>query len=124
MNTVDFVKAILKERRIPLSRIEKDLGFANGYIGQLRKGTFPSDRLFMIAEYLDVSPQYLESCGGTIAEEQSSPVLSDDESSLLLLFRRLDSLDRAQVVGYINGLLAGDKYKKPSLRLVWVNPEM
>ena len=46
MNTVEFVKSLLKEKRVPLSRIEKDLGFANGYIGQLKKGTFPSDRLF------------------------------------------------------------------------------
>lgn len=112
MNTVDFVKALLKERHIPLSRIERDLGFANGYIGQLKKGTFPSDRLFMIAEYLGVSPKYLESCGGAIEKTDPAPVLSDEEASFLALFRRLDSLDRAQVAGYVNGLLAGDKYKK------------
>ena len=78
MNTVDFVKALLKERHIPLSRIERDLGFANGYIGQLKKGTFPSDRLFMIAEYLGVSPKYLESCGGAIEKTDPAPVLSDE----------------------------------------------
>ena len=112
MNTVEFVKSLLKEKRVPLSRIEKDLGFANGYIGQLKKGTFPSDRLFKIAEYLGVSPEYLESCGGSIENAPSIPVLSSEESSFLILFRRLDALDRAQVVGYVNGLLAGDKYKK------------
>jgi len=59
MNSVDRVKSICKERKIPISRIEKDLGFANGYIGQLKKGTFPDDRLVAIAEYLNVSTDYL-----------------------------------------------------------------
>lgn len=37
MNTVDRIKAICKERKIPISRLEKACGFANGYIGQLKK---------------------------------------------------------------------------------------
>ena len=55
MSTVDKVKKICKSRKIPISRLEKDLGFSNGYINQLRKGTFPSDRLALISKYLDVS---------------------------------------------------------------------
>lgn len=54
MNTVEQVKQICKDRKIPLSKIEKDLGFANGYISRLKKGTFPSDRLEKIANYLDI----------------------------------------------------------------------
>lgn len=59
MTAVERVKAILKERHIAVSKLEKDLGFANGYIGQLKKGTFPADRLDSIARYLNVTPQYL-----------------------------------------------------------------
>ena len=59
MNAVDRVKAICKERKIPISKLERDLGFANGYIGQLRKGVFPADRLMAIAEYFSVSLDYL-----------------------------------------------------------------
>lgn len=59
MNAVERVKKICKERKIPISHIERDLGFANGYIGQLKKGSFPSDRLLKIAEYLQVDPEYL-----------------------------------------------------------------
>jgi len=54
MSTVDKVKKICKNRKIPISRMEKDLGFSNGYINQLRKGTFPSDRLALISKYLDI----------------------------------------------------------------------
>lgn len=59
MTCVDRVKNILKERKIPIAKLERDLGFANGYIGQLRKGVLPSDRLVLIADYLSVSTGYL-----------------------------------------------------------------
>lgn len=59
MNAVERVKKICKERKIPISRLESDCGFANGYIGQLRKGVFPNDRLETIAKYLNLSIQYL-----------------------------------------------------------------
>ena len=59
MNAVDRVKALCMERKIPISKLERDLGFANGYIGQLRKGVFPSDRLMKIADYFSVPHLYL-----------------------------------------------------------------
>lgn len=59
MSSVELVKQICKERNIPISKLEKDLGFANGYIGQLRKGKFPADRLAAIADYFNVTVEYL-----------------------------------------------------------------
>lgn len=59
MNAVERVKSICKERKIPISKLESDCGFANGYIGQLRKGTLPEDRLRIIAKYLDLSSDYI-----------------------------------------------------------------
>ena len=74
MNSVERVKALCKERRIPISRLEKDLGFANGYIGQLRKGTFPDDRLVKIAEYLNVSTSFIM---GTDEDTQKNVIDKD-----------------------------------------------
>ena len=59
MNSVDRVKKICKERKIPISKLERELGFSNGYISQLKKGVFPSDRLILIANYLQVSTELL-----------------------------------------------------------------
>jgi len=59
MNAVQRIKDICKERKIAISKLEKDLGFANGYIGQLKKGTMPADRLKKVSDYLDVSIDYL-----------------------------------------------------------------
>ena len=59
MNKVEFVKTLCKERKIPISKLERDCGFGNGYIGQLKKGTFPDDRLIKVAEYLALPLSYL-----------------------------------------------------------------
>ena len=59
MNTVERIKNICKERKIPISKLEKDCGFSNGYIGQLKKGTVPDDRLRIIADYLKISSEEL-----------------------------------------------------------------
>ena len=59
MNSVERVKQLCKERKIPISKLEKDLGYSNGYISQLRKGVFPSDRLSDIANYLGVKTDFI-----------------------------------------------------------------
>lgn len=59
MNSVELVKKICKERGIAISRLERDCGFSNGYIRKLKEGKFPSDRLQIIANYLNVSVDYL-----------------------------------------------------------------
>lgn len=73
MNSVERVKAICKSRKIPISKLEKDLGYANGYIGQLRKGVFPANRLSEIANYLSVSLEYLM----TGEEQKKAPALTE-----------------------------------------------
>lgn len=81
MNSVDIIKKICKERKIPISRLERDLGYGNGYIGQLRKGTVPSDRAVEIAKYLDIDLQYLLS-GGEVQEGERSKLNARDEKDI------------------------------------------
>jgi len=59
MDSVERVIAICKERGIAISRLEKDCGFGNGYIRGLREGKFPANRLYKIADYLNVPADYL-----------------------------------------------------------------
>lgn len=79
MNSVERVKAICKERKIPISKLEKDLGFSNAYIAQLRKGTFPADRLVMIAQYLGVTTEYLMTGEEKAPAKASERKFKDDE---------------------------------------------
>lgn len=98
MNTVERVKDICKKRKIPLSRLEKDLGFANAYISQLKKGTFPDERLAAISDYLGLSIEYLMT-GKEDNSEQKITSLSHQEE--------LDIMEDVDVI--INKLKNGEE---------------
>lgn len=92
MNSVERVRAICKERKIPIYKLEKDLGFSNGYIGQLRKGVFPADRLAAIAEYLAVTPEFLMSG----EQNNKTPILTEKDrrdiaKDLEIMMQQLDA---------------------------------
>lgn len=95
MNSVERVKAICKERKIPISKLENDLGFSNGYVGQLRKGVFPADRLAKIANYLKVTTDYLltgeETKKGPTQEGER--IISDDDM-MFALWGNSDDVDK------------------------------
>ena len=59
MDSVELVKKICKERKIPISQLETKCEFSNGYIRKLKEGKFPSDRLVKIAKFLNVTTDYL-----------------------------------------------------------------
>lgn len=59
MNSIERVLALCKERKVSVARLEKDLGFGNGYIRGLKKGVIQSERLSQIANYFNVSVNYL-----------------------------------------------------------------
>ena len=90
MNTVERIKSICKERKIPISSLEKNCGFSNGYIGQLKKGTIPDDRLQKISAFLNLSIEYLMT--GTTVD-----VYSEDFSHLYAKIRKDVELSRALV---------------------------
>lgn len=90
MNTVELIKTICNERKIPISRLEKDLGFANGYIRKLKEGKIPSNRLLKIADYLKVSMEYL-----TTGKEPEFDKYSDENAHLLAKIRNDTELTKA-----------------------------
>lgn len=59
MNTVERIISICKERKIPISKLERSCDFANGYIRRLSKGTMPNDRLAKVADFLGVTTEFL-----------------------------------------------------------------
>lgn len=93
MNSVERVKQLCADRKIPISRLEKELGFANGYIGQLRKGVFPDDRLLAIANYLNV--QISDLIG--INEKENPPVVSDEGNKKELLIEYINHMNQDQL---------------------------
>lgn len=96
MNTVERIKQICKERKIPISKLEKECGFANGYIGQLKKGTMPDDRLNIVADYLEISAKELST-----GEKPEYPEIdfTEEHFEVLELF---DALKKEQKTAVLN----------------------
>lgn len=101
MTTVEKIRSILKERKIPVSRLEKELGFSNGYIGQLRKGSMPADRLAKVAAYFNVPVETLLS--DEAQKEKPAPDGSELQKSKL---DQLNAENRALVEAMIDKLLS------------------
>ncbi len=109
MNTVERIKQICKEKKIPISKLERDCGFSNGYIGQLRKGTVPDDRLLIISKYLNESIEYImngedvqwDPAGQTMDYAIS---LSEEEQEILTAYRSADAVQKEMIkrlLGYM-----------------------
>ena len=93
MNCVERVRAICSDRKIPISRLERDLGFSNGYIAQLRKGVFPADRLAMIAEYFGVTTDFLLTGNEKAPTPEGERKISDDDI-MFALWGDSDDVDK------------------------------
>lgn len=110
MNTVERIKKICKERKIAISKLESDCGFGNSYISQLRKGTLPDDRLRKVAEYLELSPEYLSTGKDSkydIYNDESAhlvtQIINDTElSKALSKYFELSDVKKNHVIELIN----------------------
>ena len=96
MNTVERVISICKERKIPISRLEKECRMSNGYINGLKKGTIPDDKLKKISEYLNLDLEYL----ATGEEKHPIPVpkMTDEYYKLISIYSNLSETDRNYIM--------------------------
>ena len=54
-NSVQYVRDICQLRKIPISQLEKECGFSNGYLNPKKMAKIPYDRAQIIATYLGIS---------------------------------------------------------------------
>lgn len=80
MNSVDRIKMLCKERKIPIATLEKELGFSNGYIAGAKKD-LPADRLFACADFFNVGARWL-----VFGEED----ISVHNTAILMQYSQLD----------------------------------
>lgn len=59
MSHVEIVRAICSERGLPIYKVERDLGFSNGYFNPKKTHDIPYTKLCRIADYLNVSVEEL-----------------------------------------------------------------
>lgn len=71
------MREICQQRKIPISQLEKDCGFANGYLNPKKMTKIPYDRAKTIAGYLGIS---LESILNG-EETEKAPIETDERRS-------------------------------------------
>ncbi|EJE4049753.1 helix-turn-helix transcriptional regulator, partial [Enterococcus faecalis] len=55
----EIIKELAKQKKLSIRQLEMNLGYSNGYLAKWRVNTPNSDELSRIADYFDVSVDYL-----------------------------------------------------------------
>lgn len=80
-NSVQYVRDICRQRKIPISQLEKDCNFSNGYLNPKKMTKIPYDRAKIIAEYLSISVNLIltgEEAEKAPSENGKRPISDDD----------------------------------------------
>lgn len=89
---VEIVRALCEERKIAVSKLEKDCGFSNGYLNPKKLKTIPYDRAVVIAEYLSVPLETIF----PLAETEKAPAESGEREIKAAFFDGMDLTEDEQ----------------------------
>lgn len=59
MNTYEIIKDLAKEKKLSIRQLEIDFGYSNGYLSKWKNNTPNADELSRLADYFNVSVDYL-----------------------------------------------------------------
>lgn len=59
MNTYEIIKELAKEKKMSIRQLEMNFGYSNGYLAKWKNNTPNSDELSRIADFFNVSVDYL-----------------------------------------------------------------
>lgn len=97
---LDKIKALCKEKKTSISKLEKQLGFGNGVIGRWDKSVPSYERLAAVANALDVPVSYLTGeTDDPSADIKKAPIPKDGvvSSAKQKLLDALDGLSDSQI---------------------------
>lgn len=111
---VERIKELCKSHKTNFSKLEQELGFANGSLVK-SDGKIQSQRLKAIADYFHVSMEYLLT--GKELEpfwdgQTDALTLTIEELQLLDLFRTLPDAKRSEIIQYCKFLSQEEKRNK------------
>ena len=81
MNLKELIKELCKKKKVTLSSVEDELGFARGYLSKLDKSTPNTFKIKQIANYFGVTVDYLM----TGKEPEPNVKVVDDENNIVVL---------------------------------------
>ena len=81
MATYEIIKQLCGEKGIAVTALEKELGFGRGSIGKRRNSKTSAERLQKIADYFEVTVDFLVS-GSEISTKETGVLTSKDERDI------------------------------------------
>lgn len=106
-NSVECVRDLCKQRGIAISVLEKDCGFANGYLNPKKMAKLPYDRAVTIANYLGVSVELIligEETKTAPAENGKGDILDDVDVAFYGEFKELSEDDKEIVRSMVTAM--------------------
>lgn len=98
--------------------IAKATGMTTGKISSYVSGKYtPNGKtMTILARVLSVNPDWLAGTSDLMdVPRETTVLLQPDASELLSKFKKLDNIDRGKLLGYLDSLLAAEKYKKETV---------
>ena len=109
---LDRIKRLCEEKNSNITALCIKITGSSGNLSTWKKGNIRNDYLIKIAQYFNVSADYLLGLtDDTAPSKRTSDTLSGSEQEMLSAYRQLDDSDQGEVRGYINGMLTKEKYK-------------
>lgn len=116
MTVVEKIRLLCKARKISIAKLERECGFANGYIGKLKGESISLSRLETVAEYFDlplsfftekedIPEHYLDPEAAEIAKELYQ---RPDLKILFKATRNVDPEDLKVVQNMVDALIKKD----------------
>lgn len=79
-DAISYIRQLCKSQGIAVSKLERDLGFSNGYLSPGKVSRLPHDRAVKIAEYLGIDSEEL------LSGKQEKPAADDGDGLKFALF--------------------------------------
>ncbi len=108
---VEFIRVSCKSRNSSITKMEKDLSFANGTVGKWANGKRypPKDKLLLVADFLQIS---IEELMGQEPAQKEKPAPSEEselDARFDALLSQMTDADRADLLEYMEFKVAKRK---------------
>ena len=114
---VEFIRVSCKSQNSSITKMEKDLKFANGTVGKWANGKRypPKDKLLLVADFLQIS---IEELMGEAPEQKEKPTPSEESEldahakAILYKYEQLDPARRVMFEKMLDAALEAAKGKE------------
>ena len=107
MNSVERTMELCQKHGVSIAKLERECGFANGYLRRLKGGVLPADRAQIVADYFNVSLRWLVT--GIDSKELHLTALTKTEQHLWAVYRGLSSDGKAVVEAVLSYVSDAEK---------------